>query len=172
MEVNMAALPLATADICDTNAKLLISGELRPLQPIFQIYGKRKVFAGPVVTVKVFEDNVLVREFIAEKGHGRILMIDGGASMRCAIIGGNLAKRAQNNGWAGIVVYGCIRDVDDINRCDIGVRALNSHPVKPGKKGNGEKHVPVTIAGTRICDGDWLYADSDGILVASKELTV
>lgn len=167
-----SSAPLAIADICDANSHLLTTGELRLLPPIFQIYGKNKVFSGPVVTVKCFEDNVLVREFLAQKGHGRVLVVDGCGSMRSAIIGGILAKRAQSNGWVGVVVYGCIRDVDDVNLCDVGVRALNSCPVKPGKNGNGEKHVPVTIAGTRVCDGDWLYADSDGIIVSSAELTV
>ncbi|XP_006647950.1 putative 4-hydroxy-4-methyl-2-oxoglutarate aldolase 2 [Oryza brachyantha] len=168
----MAAMPLATADLCDANLHPMIKGELRALHPIFQIYGRRCVFAGPVATVKVFEDNVLVRELIKEEGHGRVLVVDGGGSMRCAILGGILAQTAQRNGWAGIVVNGCIRDVDDINGCDIGVRALNSHPVKPGKKGAGEKHVAVTIAGTRICDGEWLYADADGILVSKNELAM
>ncbi|CAL5008069.1 unnamed protein product [Urochloa decumbens] len=129
-----SSAPLAIADICDAYPHLLTNGELRPLPPVFQIYGRNKH---------------------AER----------------AIIGGDLAKRAQNNGWVGIVVYGCIRDVDDINLCDIGVRALKSYPVQPGDKGNGEKHVPLTIAGTRVCDGDWLYANSDGILVSSMELS-
>ncbi|KAL5211239.1 hypothetical protein ABZP36_022086 [Zizania latifolia] len=168
----MAALPLATAEVCDANAPLILNGELRALQPVFTVYGRRQVFAGPIVTLKVFEDNVLVREFLEEKGHGRVLVVDGGGSMRCAILGGNPVQQAQNNGWAGIVVNGCIRDVDEINGCDIGVRALNSHPMKANKKGNGEKHVPVTIAGTRICDGEWLYADTDGILISRTELTV
>jgi RraA family protein len=80
--------------------------------------------------------------------------------------------QAQNNGWAGIIVNGCIRDVDEINGCDIGVRALGSHPMKANKKGMGEKHVPITISGTRICDGEWLYADTDGILISRTELSV
>ncbi|WVZ78358.1 hypothetical protein U9M48_026084, partial [Paspalum notatum var. saurae] len=168
----MASLPLPTAEVCDANPHLIMNGELRALHPIFQIYGRRQVFAGPVVTLKVYEDNVLIREFLEEKGHGRVLVVDGGGSMRCAILGGNPVQQAQNNGWAGIVVNGCIRDVDEINGCDIGVRALNSHPMKANKKGIGEKHVPVTIAGTRICDGEWLYADTDGILVSRTELTV
>ncbi|XP_006647949.1 putative 4-hydroxy-4-methyl-2-oxoglutarate aldolase 2 [Oryza brachyantha] len=168
----MAAMPLATAEVCDANLHPIIKGELRALHPIFQIYGRRRVFAGPVATVKVFEDNVLVRELIEEEGHGRVLVVDGGGSMRCAILGGNLAQWAQSRGWAGIVVNGCIRDVDEINGCDIGVRALSSHPMKSGKKGAGEKHVGVAIAGTRICDGEWLYADADGILVSRTELTV
>ncbi|KAL6626757.1 hypothetical protein ACP70R_030483 [Stipagrostis hirtigluma subsp. patula] len=168
----MAALPLATAEVCDANSELIKNGELRALEPIFRIYGRRQIFAGPVVTLKLFEDNVLLREFLEEKGHGRVLVVDGGGSTRCAILGGNLAQLAQNNGWAGIVINGCIRDVDEINGCDIGVRALNSHPIKSNKKGVGEKHVPVNIAGTRIHDGEWLYADTDGILISRSELTV
>ncbi|KAJ8618162.1 hypothetical protein MRB53_014348 [Persea americana] len=102
--------------------------------PVFQIYGRRQVFSGPIVTLKVFEDNVLVRAFLEEKGNGRVLVVDGGGSKRCAILGGNPVQQAQNNGWAGIVVNGCIRDVDEINGCDIGVRALASHPMKANKK--------------------------------------
>ena len=168
----MTSLQLATAEVCDANPHLILSGELRAFHPVFQIYGRRQVFSGPVVTLKVFEDNVLVRDFLEEKGGGRVLVVDGGGSMRCAILGGNPVQQAQNNGWAGIVVNGCIRDVDEINDCDIGVRALASHPMKASKKGIGEKHVPVNIAGTRICDGEWLYADTDGILVSRSELSV
>ncbi|KAK1644583.1 hypothetical protein QYE76_062388 [Lolium multiflorum] len=94
----MAGLPLATAEVCDANSHLITSGELRALQPIFRMYGRRQVFAGPVVTLKVFEDNVLVREFLEEKGQGRVLVVGGGGSLRCAILGGNLAQLAQNNG--------------------------------------------------------------------------
>ncbi|XP_039031183.1 putative 4-hydroxy-4-methyl-2-oxoglutarate aldolase 2 isoform X1 [Hibiscus syriacus] len=157
---------VTTAEVCDANPQLIVGGELRALQPIFQIYGRRPVFSGPIVTLKVFEDNVLIREFLEEKGNGRVLVVDGGGSLRCAILGGNPVVQAQNNGWAGIVVNGCVRDVDEINGCDIGVRALHSHPMKANKKGIGEKHVPITIAGTRICDGEWLYADTDGILIS------
>lgn len=166
----MAAL--ATAEACDSNAALLTSGNLRVLQPIFQLYGHCTVFSGPVVTLKVFEDNVLVRELLESRGEGRVLVIDGGGSMRCALVGGNLGQLAQNMGWAGIVVNGCIRDVDEINGCDIGVRALAPHPLKSNKKGIGEKHVPIYIAGTLIHDGEWLYADSDGILISKCELSV
>uniref|UniRef100_A0A1D1Y6A1 4-hydroxy-4-methyl-2-oxoglutarate aldolase n=1 Tax=Anthurium amnicola TaxID=1678845 RepID=A0A1D1Y6A1_9ARAE len=168
----MSSFPLATAEICDAHSSLIQSGELRALHPTFQIYGRRQVFSGPIVTLKVFEDNVLVREFLEQKGNGRVLVVDGGASMRCAILGGNPVQQAQNNGWAGIVVNGCIRDVDEINGCDIGVRALASHPMKAMKKGAGEKHVPVHIAGTRIFDGEWLYADTDGILISRSEVSV
>uniref|UniRef100_A0A5B7BJI3 4-hydroxy-4-methyl-2-oxoglutarate aldolase n=1 Tax=Davidia involucrata TaxID=16924 RepID=A0A5B7BJI3_DAVIN len=162
----------ATAEACDTNAALLANGDLRVLQPIFQIYGQRQAFSGPIVTLKVFEDNVLVRELLETKGEGRVLVIEGGGSMRCALVGGNLGQLAQNMRWAGIVVHGCIRDVDEINGCDIGVRALASHPQKSNKKGIGEKHVPIHVAGSLIRDGEWLYADSDGILISKIELSI
>ncbi|KAF2615680.1 hypothetical protein F2Q70_00007514 [Brassica cretica] len=163
---------VTTAEVCDANQDLIRSGELRALQPVFQIYGRRQIFSGPVVTVKVFEDNGLIRQFLEEKGNGRVLVVDGGGSQRCAILGGNPVVQAQNNGWAGIIVNGCIRDVDEINGCDIGVRALASHPIKASKKGLGEQRVPVNIAGTRICDGEWVYADTDGVLVSQTELSV
>ncbi|KAF2325657.1 hypothetical protein GH714_032283 [Hevea brasiliensis] len=141
---------VATAEACDSNAALLASGDLRALQPIFKNYGQSRAFSGLIVTLRVFEDNVMVRELLETKGEGRVLVIDGGGSMRCALVGGNLGQLAQNMGWAGILVNGCIRDVDEINGCDIGVRALASHPMKSNKKGIGEKHVPVHIAGTLI----------------------
>ncbi|XVE82072.1 hypothetical protein DITRI_Ditri15bG0117200 [Diplodiscus trichospermus] len=166
----MAAL--ATTDLSDSNAALLVTGELRALDPIFKIYGKRHAFSGPIVTVKVFEDNVLVRQLIESKGEGRVLVIDGGGSTRCALLGGNLAVAAQNMGWSGIIVNGCVRDVDEINACDIGVRALASHPLKSNKKAVGDKHVTVRFAGTLIHDGEWLYADNDGILISKTELSI
>ncbi|MBA0645108.1 hypothetical protein Goklo_013239 [Gossypium klotzschianum] len=170
MKTYMAAF--ATAEACDSNTALLASGELRALEPIFKIYGQRRSFSGPIVTLKVFEDNVLVRQLLETRGEGRVLVIDGGGSKRCALVGGNLAQSAQNMGWSGIVVNGCIRDVDEINACDIGVRALGSNPLKSNKKAIGEKHVPISIAGTLIRDGEWLYADSDGILISKMELSI
>ncbi|OMO82626.1 Ribonuclease E inhibitor RraA/Dimethylmenaquinone methyltransferase [Corchorus capsularis] len=162
----------ATAEACDSNTSLLVSGDLRALEPVFQIYGQRRAFSGPIVTVKVFEDNVLVRQLLETRGEGRVLVIDGGGSKRCALVGGNLAQSAQNMGWAGILVNGCIRDVDEINACDIGVRALGSTPLKSNKKAVGDKHVPVYIGGTFIHEGEWLYADSDGILISKMELSI
>ncbi|KAH0721859.1 hypothetical protein KY289_004903 [Solanum tuberosum] len=163
---------LATAEVCDVNAGDLSNGDLRVLPPVFKIYGQCRAFSGPITTLKVFEDNVLVRELLETRGEGRVLVIDGGGSMRCALVGGNLGQLAQNMGWAGIVVNGCIRDVDEINGCDIGVRALASHPQKSNKKGQGEKHVPIYIGGMMIREGEWLYADSDGILVSKTELSI
>jgi RraA family protein len=163
---------LLTAEICDTNAAHISSGDLRILHPVFQMYGQSQAFSGPVVTVKVFEDNVLVRELLETKGEGRVLVIDGGGSMRCALVGGNLVQLAQNMGWSGIVVNGCVRDVDEINLCQVGVRALASYPLRSNKKGTGEKHVAVYVGGTFIRDGEWLYADNDGIIVSKFELSI
>ncbi|XP_020234014.1 putative 4-hydroxy-4-methyl-2-oxoglutarate aldolase 3 isoform X2 [Cajanus cajan] len=162
---------LATAEISDANAAHVASGDVRVMHPVFKVYGQSTAFSGPIVTVKVFEDNVLVREILETKGEGRVLVVDGGGSLRCALLGGNLAQIAHNMGWAGIVVNGCIRDVDEINACDIGVRALASHPLRSNKKRTGEKNVPVYVGGTFIREGEWLYADNDGILVSKFELS-
>ncbi|KAF3623316.1 putative 4-hydroxy-4-methyl-2-oxoglutarate aldolase [Capsicum annuum] len=168
----MAMTSLATSDVCDANAKLLSNGDLRMLPPIFNIYGQRRAFSGPIVTVKVFEDNVLVKEVLKTGGEGRVLVVDGGGSMGCAILGGKLAQLGHDMGWVGVVVNGCIRDVDEISRCDIGIRALASVPRRPSKNGYGEKHIPVYIRGTLIRDGEWLYADSDGILISKTQLSI
>ncbi|KAG0453106.1 hypothetical protein HPP92_025770 [Vanilla planifolia] len=136
---------LATAEICDTNHSLLIKGNVRVLQPNFKVFGRLSVFSGPIATLKVFEDSVLVREMLESPGDGRVLVVDGGGSMRCALVGANLGKLAHSNGWVGILVNGCIQDVDEINACDIGIRALGSHPLKPNKEGHGEKHVAVNV---------------------------
>lgn len=164
-------VPPPVADLCDENASLILTDELRVLQPIFQHYGRHGSFSGRVVTMRVFEHNVRLRELLESPGHeGRVLVIDGGGSTRCALIGGTLAGVARASGWAGVVVNGCVRDVDDVNACAIGVRALASSPRKPGKQGATEFHVPVNVGGAEIRDGEWLYADSDGIIVCSKEI--
>jgi len=166
---NMTTVP--TADLTDANTAHVGNGDLRVLHPVFRVYGQITSFSGPIVTVKVFEDNVLVREVLETKGEGRVLVVDGGGSLRCALVGGNLAQIAYSNGWAGIVVNGCVRDVDEINACGIGVRALASNPLKSNKKRTGEKNVPVYVGGTFIREGEWLYADNDGILISRFELS-
>lgn len=162
----------ATTDICDTHAEKIASGEVRILDPVFQSYGQRLAFSGPIVTVKTFEDNQLTRELVKSNGEGRVLVIDGGGGKRTALMGGKLVRAACDNGWAGIVINGYIRDVDEINESDIGVRAFGSCPLRPAKNGVGDKHVPVHVAGTWIHEGEWLYADKDGILVSKFELSI
>lgn len=158
-------MSLRTTDLCDE-----FSDRLRIVSPMFRDYGGRSLFNGPVATVRVFEDNSLVREALAEPGEGRVLVVDGGGSMRCALLGDNLAALGRDNGWSGVVVYGCVRDAADLRGIDIGVRALNTHPLKSVKKGEGERDVAVSFGGISIRPGDVLYADEDGIIVSAEPL--
>ncbi len=158
-----------TPDLCDHYENEL-GKQVRVVAPMFQRYGRRPAFAGQIVTLKIFEDNTLVREIFNEAGHGKVLVIDGGGSLRCALVGDQLAILAQKNGWEGVVVYGCIRDSADIDGIDIGVRALNTHPQKTVKKGIGERNLAVTFGGVTFHPGEWFYADEDGVLVADKPL--
>jgi len=158
-----------TPDLCDEFESEL-GKTVRVVAPMFQRYGGRASFSGQIVTLKIFEDNSLVREAFASDGRGKVLVIDGGGSLRCALVGDQLAILAVKNGWAGVFVYGCIRDSADINGIDLGVRALNTHPQKTVKKGIGDRDVAVTFGGVTFTPGEWLYADEDGILVSSKPL--
>lgn len=158
-----------TPDLCD-HYESELGTAVHVVAPMFQRYGARPVFSGQIVTLKVFEDNSLVRELFNEPGQGKVLVIDGGGSMRCALVGDQLAILAQKNGWEGVVVYGCIRDSADINGIDIGLRALNTHPQKTLKKGVGERDLAVCFGGVRFTPGEWLYADEDGVLVARHPL--
>jgi regulator of ribonuclease activity A len=155
----------STCDLCDAHG-----GEpsLRVLPPVFQAYGGKGAFHGKVSTVQCFEDNSLVRAALDSAGEGRVLAVDGGASLRCALVGGNLAALGVKNGWAGIVVDGCVRDRDEIAACAIGVRALGLNPLRSEKRGEGRRDVPVRIQGHTIRPGDWLVADADGILVFDR----
>lgn len=164
-------MKFATCDLCDAHEDRLSNGSLSVLPPVFRAFGKRLRFAGPVRTLKVFEDNVLVRQALEQAGEGSVLVVDGGGSLRCALVGGNLGALAEKNGWAGIVVHGCIRDVEEIDACDIGVRALATHPQRSVRKGTGEADCPVSIAGVAVRPGDWVYADADGLLVSQEQLT-
>lgn len=163
-------MTFATCDICDAHEDQLADGRLSVLPPVFSNFGKRIRFSGQAYTLKVFEDNVLVRATLETPGVGQVLVIDGGASRRCALVGGNLGLLAQKNGWSGIIVDGCIRDSDEVNACDIGVRALATHPRKSHKNGAGEHAKAVMIAGVSVHSGDWIYADADGVLVARQAL--
>lgn len=158
-----------TPDLCD-EFEAELGKTVRVVAPMFQPYGASTSFSGEIVTLKIFEDNSLVREAFAENGKGKVLVIDGGGSLRCALVGDQLAILAQKNGWEGTVVYGCIRDSGDINGIAIGVRALNTHPQKSIKKGAGDKNIAVTFGGVTFNPGEWLYADEDGILVSTKPL--
>lgn len=161
---------LLTTDLLDNNEALIQQEQLRIVTPMFQRYGGKTAFAGQIVTLKLFEDNSLVRAVLGEPGTGKVLVIDGGGSMRCALLGDQLAEMAVKNGWEGVVVYGCIRDSAAINGLPLGVRALNTHPLKTVKKNVGERDVNVTFGGVTLKPGEWLCADEDGVIVSTKPL--
>lgn len=163
-------MDFATADLCDSHEGQLRAATLRVVAPMFRSYGSRASFQGPIATLKLFEDNSFVRKALEQPGNDRVLVIDGGGSLRRALVGDQLAALGVKNGWAGIVVYGCIRDSAAIAHMDIGVLALATHPQKTDKKNVGEVDVAITFGGTTFHPGEWLYADGDGILVASHAL--
>ncbi len=155
----------STPDLCDQYPHLV-----RVVEPIFSNYGGRERFWGPIVTVKCFEDNSKVKKLLGTPGLARVLVVDAGGSMRRACLGDMLAEQGVANGWSGILMYGCIRDVDDIMALDIGVQALGVHPMKTDKKDIGEIDVAVTFAGVTFNPGDYCYADNNGIIVSSQPL--
>lgn len=154
-----------TTDLCDAN-----EGKVRAVAPMFRSFGGRTRFAGPIRTLKVFEDNSLVRSTLETAGNGAVLVVDGGGSMRCAMVGDQLALLGVKNNWAGIVVYGCIRDSGPIAGMDIGVFALGTHPMKSVKKGAGDADIPVTFGGVTFTPGEYIYADEDGVIVSATAL--
>ena len=154
-----------TADLYDE-----YGDDLKVALPIFRDYGGKKIFHGPISTIKAFEDNSLVRKALEEPGDGRVLIIDGDESLRCAMVGDMLAKLGMENGWAGIIVFGCIRDADVISKIDIGVKALNTNPRKSLKQGLGEKDIPVSFAGITFKVGEYVYADIDGVIVSENKI--
>jgi regulator of ribonuclease activity A len=156
---------ISTPDLCDAH-----EDEVVVLEPIFNNYGGRGAFGGAVVTVKCFEDNSLVKEQLALPGNGRVLVVDGGGSLRRALMGDMIAESATKNGWSGVVIYGAIRDVDAIGELDLGVQAVGVIPLKTEKRGIGDLNVPVRFAGVDISPGDYLYADNNGIIVSADSL--
>lgn len=164
-----SSLLFATCDLCDMS-KNDRTGSFRVLAPVFRNFGAIKKFCGAVATVKCFEDNSLVKAAVDSSGGGRVLVVDGGASLRRALLGGNLAAMAAKNGWAGVVIDGCVRDVAELALCRVGIRALASIPLPTEKRQQGEHDVPVQIQGVWVQPGDWLYADEDGMVVMPAAL--
>lgn len=138
---------------------------------MFRDFGGKTHFAGQIVTLKIFEDNARVRECLEMDGRGKVLVVDGGGSLRCALVGGNLGVLGAQNGWAGIVVYGCVRDSLELAQAQLGIKALQCHPMKSIKKGMGDLQIPVKFGGVWFHPDAWLYADEDGIIVSPKPLT-
>jgi regulator of ribonuclease activity A len=153
-----------TCDLCDAH-KGDTDGAFRVLPPVFRDFGGRTAFFGPVSTAKCFEDNSMLKAAVESPGQGRVLVVDGAGSLRRALIGGNLAAAAAKNGWAGLVIDGCVRDVAELAACDVGIRALAPVPMPTERQGQGQRDVVLQMRGVWVRPGDWLYADADGMVL-------
>ncbi|RRR65885.1 MAG: RraA family protein [Candidatus Viridilinea halotolerans] len=153
-----------TTDLSDAHPDVQVG------EPLLRHFGGRRVFGGPIATLQVFEDNALVRTALEEQGEGRVLVVDGAGSLRCALLGDQLAALAVANGWVGVVVHGCVRDSADLTQLPLGVLALAAHPRRSIKRGEGVHGGTLHIAGLTLTPGLFLYADDDGIVVAEHAL--
>jgi regulator of ribonuclease activity A len=158
-------MSFVTADLVDAHSDVVQSCEAQ-----FRQYGGRVRFHGPIRTIKSTEDNALVKQTLATAGNGAVLVIDGGASLRSAMVGDLIAASAQKNGWAGLVIWGAVRDTVALGSLDIGIKALGSNPWKSSKNGTGQIDVPISFGGVEFRPGSWLYSDEDGILVSGRRL--
>jgi regulator of ribonuclease activity A len=154
-----------TADLWDEHHQ-----HLSCVEPIFYSFGKKKAFSGKITTLKLFEDNSFVRKQLESNGKGKVLVVDGGASLRCALVGDKLAELAITNKWEGIIVNGCIRDSYLINQMDIAIKAINTSPVKSIKRNIGKMNIPVNFSGVTFIPGQFVYSDNDGVLISKKRL--
>lgn len=155
---------ISTPDLCDETTDVAVF-ELQ-----FINYGQIRQFGGQVVTIKCHEDNSLLKQCVGEPGQGRVIVVDGGGSCRRALLGDMLAETAASNGWAGIVINGVIRDVDEVGRISLGVQALGSCPVKSIKLGVGQRDIDLHFGGVHITPGDYVYADNNGVIVSKRPL--
>lgn len=158
-------MPFVTCDLCDDFPELV-----RVCEPLFANYGGLNAFGGAIVTVKCHEDNSRVKELLATPGQGRVLVVDGGGSLRCALLGDLIGASAVKHGWAGVIVYGCVRDVDALAELDLGIQAIAAIPLKSVRKGVGEVDLPVTFAGVTFNPGEYVYADNNGVIVSAQKL--
>ena len=158
-------MEFTTADLVDAHSDVVKSCEAQ-----FRQYGGRVRFHGPVRTIRTSEDNALIKQTLSTPGEGAVLVVDGGASLRCALVGDIIAGLGQKNGWAGLVIWGAVRDTVALGGLDIGIKALGSNPWRSGKGGAGQLDVAVSFGGVEFRPGHWLYSDEDGILVSSRRL--
>lgn len=158
-------MTFSTADLYDQHADKVAVG-----LPLLRDYGGRASFHGEVFTLRVFEDNSLVRRALEQPGRSRVLVVDGGGSLNCALVGDLLAGLALDNGWAGLLVHGCVRDSRALASIALGIKALQTNPRKSLKKGQGEEGVAVTFAGLTFRPGQWVYCDEDGIVLSDTAL--
>jgi regulator of ribonuclease activity A len=157
----------ATADLVDVHEATVRSCEVQ-----FRNFSGRTRFHGPIRTLKTFEDNALLKQLFSTTGNGSVLVVDGAGSLRCSMLGDFIAALGERNGWAGIVIWGAVRDVVALAGLQIGVKALGSNPLRSGKKSTGQIDVPVTFGGVTFHPGEWLYSDEDGILVNDRALSL
>lgn len=157
----------STSDLCDRYGD---SHHLQIAEPLFLRFGAHAAFSGQVSTLKVFEDDVLIRRTLEESVRDRVLVIDGGGSHRCALLDGSLTELGCRNGWQGIILYGCVRDSVKLNQLPIGIRALHTHPLGSHHRGSGNRDSPVTVAGVNFRSGYFIYVDEDGIVVSERPL--
>ncbi len=155
----------STPDLCDDNPN-----SISVLEPIFASYGGRDSFCGEIVTIKCFEDNSLVKDNASKPGGGKVLVIDGGGSLRRALLGDLVATNASDNKWEGIIIYGCVRDVEVLADIDIGIQAIGSIPLKTEKRGIGDLNIPLKFGGVSIIPGEYIYADTNGVIVSPDNL--
>ncbi|MDB5282645.1 MAG: S-adenosylmethionine:2-demethylmenaquinone methyltransferase [Bacteroidota bacterium] len=158
-------MQVKTTDLCDVNAD-----KVRVVEPGFSDFGGRADFYGIIHTVKCFEDNSFVRKALESDGDGKVLVVDGGGSTRCALLGDMLGELGVKNNWNGIIVYGCIRDSAAIATLDIGVKALDTVPLKSNKRNEGQENIPVRFGGVEFVPGEFIYCDEDGIIVSTENL--
>ena len=156
---------LPTPDIADQYPDRVVALELQ-----FVNAGGIEAFKGEAVTVKCFEDNSVVKELVSQPGEGRVIVVDGGASLRRALLGDMLAAKAREHGWSGLVINGAVRDVDQLRAENLGVKCLGVIPLKTDKLGVGQQGIALHFGGARIEPGNWIYADNNGVLVADGEL--
>ena len=153
-------MSLKTADLCDHHGDAV-----RVLQPVFQDFGGRPAFNGVAVTVKCFEDNSRIKELAATPGRGKVMVVDAGGSLRCALLGDLIAADAVKNGWEGIVIDGCVRDCAALRELPIGIRALAATPRRSTRRNEGQTGLEIHIGGVVCRNGDRVYADEDGVLL-------
>lgn len=159
-------MSFVTPDLCDENP------QVRVVAPMFKNFGAKKTFFGEIVTVKCFEDNSLIKEHAAKDGSGKVMVVDGGGSLRCALLGDLIAESALKNHWQGLIIYGCVRDVDALAEMDLGVQALASIPLKSVRQGRGDLNIPITFGGVTFNPGEYVYADNNGVIVSAVALKV
>jgi regulator of ribonuclease activity A len=155
-----------TVTTCDLYDRF--EDDARVPRPVFRDFGGRKKFTGKAVTIKCFEDNSRLKELVATPGNNRVLVVDGGGSTRCALLGDMLARNAVDNGWAGIVVFACVRDTAVLATLDIGIKALGVTPRKSTRRGEGVTDIAIDIAGARISPADVVVADEDGLIILTE----